>query len=344
MVAVKARDVENILRKPDPTCRVFLVYGPDAGLVSERVTALIRRLCPDPQDPFSVQRLAAELLADQPSRLYEEGSSPGLFGGGEKLILIRSAGRNVHRAVETVLESERFDARIVIEADDLGRSAPLRTLCEKSVRALAIPCYADQARDLGALLDQALREARVQIEPAARTAFLERIGSDRLVSRGEIEKMILYAGPDGRLTLTDIEALSGDAGAHALNDLVDAAFAGDAASFDRHFTRAMNEGMDSNGILAGFLRHALVLTNYSLDRSGSESSADFIARQRGIHFSRQSFLTRHLDSWSTEALLELTEAIGASILSVRRQPMTARDNAYAQGIRIMQKARVRRRP
>ncbi len=344
MVAVKARDVEGILRKSDPACRVFLVYGPDAGLVSERVTALIRRLCPDPQDPFAVQKLAAEVLAEEPSRLYEEGSSPGLFGGGEKLILIRSAGRNLHRAVETVLESERFDARIVIEADDLGRSAPLRTLCEKSGRALAIPCYADQARDLGVLLDQALREAQIRIEPAARSAFLERLGSDRLATRGEIEKMIVYAGPGGSLTLADVEALSGDAGAHALNDLVDAAYAGDTASFDRHFTRALNEGMDSNAILAGFLRHALVLTSYSLDRSGSESAADFLARQRGIHFSRQAFLVRHLDAWPLEALLELTEAIGASILAVRRQPMTARDNAYAQGIRILQKARVRRRP
>ena len=39
----------------------------------------------------------------------------------------------------------------MIEAGDLAKTAPLRTLCEKSAKALAIPCYADDARAIADL-------------------------------------------------------------------------------------------------------------------------------------------------------------------------------------------------
>jgi hypothetical protein len=41
MVAIRASDVDSFLARPDPARPVVLVFGPDAGLVSERVNALI---------------------------------------------------------------------------------------------------------------------------------------------------------------------------------------------------------------------------------------------------------------------------------------------------------------
>ena len=40
MVALKSSGVARFLKSPDPACRAVLVYGPDAGLVSERASAL----------------------------------------------------------------------------------------------------------------------------------------------------------------------------------------------------------------------------------------------------------------------------------------------------------------
>ena len=40
MTAIKAADVDRFIAKPDPRMPIVLVYGPDAGLVRERVDAL----------------------------------------------------------------------------------------------------------------------------------------------------------------------------------------------------------------------------------------------------------------------------------------------------------------
>jgi len=58
-----------------------LVFGPDIGLVRERVDALVRASVDDPNDPFALARIEGDELAGNPSRLVEEAHTVPLFGG-----------------------------------------------------------------------------------------------------------------------------------------------------------------------------------------------------------------------------------------------------------------------
>ena len=60
---------------------IVLIYGPDAGLVRERVDAMLANAVDDPNDPFSLARLEGDALADDPQRLVEEANTMPLFGG-----------------------------------------------------------------------------------------------------------------------------------------------------------------------------------------------------------------------------------------------------------------------
>ena len=53
MVALKSADIERFVARPDPARPIVLVYGPDAGLVHERVERLIKASVDDPHDPFA---------------------------------------------------------------------------------------------------------------------------------------------------------------------------------------------------------------------------------------------------------------------------------------------------
>ena len=72
MTAIKASDVDRFIAKPDPRLPIVLVYGPDAGLVRERVDALVKASVDDPNDPFAFVRIEGEDLAGNPSRLVDE--------------------------------------------------------------------------------------------------------------------------------------------------------------------------------------------------------------------------------------------------------------------------------
>ncbi len=138
MVALKTADIEKFLARPDPSRPVVLVFGPDAGLVSERVNMLVKASVDDVNDPFSLVRLEAEELSANPTRLVEEAQTIPLFGG-RRAVWAKAGSRNIAPAVEAVLGLPSSECRVVIEAGDLRRNAPLRALCERAKNAAALP-------------------------------------------------------------------------------------------------------------------------------------------------------------------------------------------------------------
>src|SRR5262249_49590476 len=125
MVALKQFEVDKFVARPDPARPVALVFGPDSGLVRERVDALVRACVDDPSDPFQLARLEGDDLAGEPARLIEEANTVPLFGG-RRAVWVKAGGRNIAPAVEAVLASSPPSCRIVIEAGGGRSTAPLR--------------------------------------------------------------------------------------------------------------------------------------------------------------------------------------------------------------------------
>ena len=220
MTAIKASEVDRFIAKPDAATPILLVFGPDAGLVRERVEALVRASVDDPNDPFALARLESEELAANPSRLVEEALTVPLFGG-RRAVLVKAGARNIAAAVERVIAAPSRECRVIIEAGDLRKSSPLRALCEKAKVAAALPCYADSERDLARLIDEETRAGGLTIAPEARAALLSLLGGDRLASRSEVRKLALYAQGRERIELADVTAVVSDASDMALDGVID---------------------------------------------------------------------------------------------------------------------------
>src|SRR5258706_1321852 len=101
MVALRGKEIEAFLVRPDPGRPIILLYGPDAGLVRERADALMASAVDDPNDPFSLVRLDGDELAAEPSRLVDEAMTVPLFGG-RRAIRVRAGSRRFSRGVGTL--------------------------------------------------------------------------------------------------------------------------------------------------------------------------------------------------------------------------------------------------
>ena len=236
MVALSAREVEPFIARPDPGRPIILVFGADAGLVRERADALIASAVDDVNDPFALVRLDGDELANEPSRLVDEAMTIPLFGG-RRAIRVKAGARSFASGVETLLNDPPPGCRIVIEAGELRRDAPLRALCEKAKTAVAIPCYPDGVRELNRLIDDEMRAAGLRITQDARAILLTLLGGDRMASRNEIAKLVLYARGKEEVTLDDISAIITDASALAVDPVIDGAFAGRPADVEIGFAK-----------------------------------------------------------------------------------------------------------
>src|SRR5258708_18993073 len=320
MVALKAAEVDSFVARPAPERPIVLVCGPDAGLVHERAEKIIKASVDDPNDPFALVRIEGDALASDPSRLVEEAHTVPLFGG-KRAVWVKAGSRNFAAAVEAVVASPPADCRMVIEAGDLRRTAPLRTLCEKAKPAAAIGCYIDSEADLARLVDDEMRQAKLTIAPDARAALVSLIGGDRQASRGEIRKLALYAHGKERVVLDDVLAVVADASAMALGAVIDAAFAGKTAELETQFSKALGAGTAPGTIMSGTLRFVAQLHKARLALDAGDSTDDALrAFIPPVHFSRRSAVEGALRTWTAPRLARAMEQLAETALNVRRTP------------------------
>jgi DNA polymerase-3 subunit delta len=341
MTAIKAFEIDKFVAKPDPAMPIVLVYGPDAGLVRERVDALVRASVDDPSDPFAFVRIEGEDLSANPSRLVEEAHTVPLFGG-RRAVLVKAGSRNIAAAVETVIKAPSKECRIIIEAGDLRKTAPLRTLCEKAKVAAALPCYTDNARDLERLIDEEMRASKLTIAADAKSMLLSLVGGDRLASRNEIRKLALYARGNDRVELADVMAVVADASALGFDGVIDSAFAGKTPDVETEFGKARSSGSSPAAIVSAAIRQVANLHKMKLSVEAGDSIE--FAMKRGappVHFSRERLVGEALRNWAPARLLMAMEQLATASLEMRRNAPLAEAIAHRTLLTIAQAARRR---
>jgi DNA polymerase-3 subunit delta len=323
MTTVKPSEADAFVSRPDPARPIVLIYGPDSGLVHERAEALVKMSVDNPSDVFSLIRIDGDELSGNPYRLVEEANTIPMFGG-RRALWVKAGSRNIASAVEAVLAAPSPDCRVVIEAGDLRKTAPLRTLCEKARNAAVIACYADSDRDVAQVVDDELRNANLAIAPDARAALLPFLGGDRQATRNELRKLALYVHGQDRITVEDVMAVVADASAVALDNVIDAAFGGRPAEVETHFAKARGEGTAPGAIVSSALRHLSNLHRMRIAVEEGQPTTSVIESARPpIHFRRKPMIDAALRTWTAGKLLDAMSSLGDTLLETRRQPHLA---------------------
>lgn len=252
---LQARAIDGFLRHPDPKVRAVLLYGPDGGLVRDRAQSLGRTVVPDLSDPFRVAEFTGRALSDDPARLADEAAAIS-FTGGRRLIRIRDAEDGTTAAFAAFLDNPPpGDSLVVVESGDLGNRSKLRTLFEGADHAAAIPCYVEEEASLGRVIADILHGHGLSADPDVLTFLAGNLVGDRMVARGELEKLAIYMGDTKRVRLEDAQACVGDSAALSLDEPVMAAAEGDFPTLDRSLARLFAEGTSPVPILRGAQRH-----------------------------------------------------------------------------------------
>jgi DNA polymerase-3 subunit delta len=291
----KSHEVDAWLARPDAGVRTVLIYGPDRGLVSERAATFAKGTRLPLDDAFAVIRYDASDLEQDPGRLLDEARMVPMFGG-ERLIWVRNAGthKGFSEAVKELLAMPSRDAIILIEAGDLKKAAPLRDSVERADSGMALPCYVDEERSVDAVIDAELSRAGKSIAMDARHALRRRLGGDRLATRGEIEKLVLYCGDRAQVELDDVVASSGDVSASTVDQAIDAA--------------AMRQFQ------------ALELMRRNVDIGGAQPAAAVAGARPPVFFGRRKLVETAVSRWSGASIARALERLQAGILATRRRP------------------------
>ena len=290
------RRIESFLRDPGPA-RAVLLYGEDVGLIRARAAQLVRAVAGSIDDPFRVVDLDRDGFAAIPDEL---ASLP--LTGGRRVVRVREASDSATPHVQYALAG-RGEGFLILEAPGLASRAKLRTLVERLPDAAAIACYKLDGRALELQIRTTLQAAGVTADADALAWLSTQLGADQAITQSEIEKLALYAGPNGRVDITAARVCVGDLAGLSLDDALFAATAGDTAAADRALELAIAEWANPVGVLRASLMHLqrLQRARASVAEGRSPGEATKSARPP-VFFRREPDFIQALSLWSQTAL------------------------------------------
>lgn len=319
MSEIKSHEFDNFLQRSAAGYRLFLLYGPDRGLVSERASALAGTFGIPLDDPFAVVKMDATGLQGAGS-LLDEVNAIGLFGG-EKLVWMRGASteKALIDALQFLAADPPVGARLIVEAGDLRKGAALRKVGESSRTVASIACYSDDARGLQALIDKELSEAGLRISPAGRERLMDALGGDRMASRNELRKLALYCLGKDMVDEDDVLGIVGDASAISVDDAVDAVLKGDPDALLHAMKKITTSKTPPFLVLQACLRQfqQLDVMRAEMDANRQPPGQVVATLGRGLHFRRKPVVEAALKHWTAPAIRRELSRLQSTIYQSR---------------------------
>lgn len=321
MTLLKSNEIERYLIKPNFGNIVHLIYGPDRGLAAERSALLAKASGVDLNDPFSTIKLDSDALSADPDRLMNEAYTVSMFGGA-RLIWLRGVTNNASlvKQLEQVLNNPPENTYCIFEAGDLKKGSKIRDMVERAKNACAVPCYADGARNIAAILDEELTKNRQTIGLEARQYLLSLLGADRGASRSEIEKLSLYTAGKPQIEYSDITDILGDASAISTDAITDAVITGNLQAFDRSIAKFFASGTSSFLLFSAMIRQfqALEKMRADMDVGGKNASQAISLARPPVFFARKSAIETALKKWPGKAIRAAHDRLQSALLESRK--------------------------
>ena len=309
---IETRQAAAFLRNPPAACRAVLLYGEDEGLIRERALGLVRHVAGSLNDPFLVTDLGREGWP----QIGAEMAALSMIGG-RRVIRVREVTDAAAEYLRAALRGPGT-ALAVLEAPGLGRGK-LRTLVEGAPDAAAIGCYAEEGRAAADLLRTMFEAEGIHADPDAAAWLAEACGADRAVLRGEVEKLVLLAGPGGRIDLATARDSAGDSAGASGDEALTAATSGDTRGADAAVEKALAEGLAGVGLVRVALMHLQKLHQARLRMEGGLSAAEAIRTLRPpVFFRAVAAMTVSLNLWPPDALLRAIDEARTVELSCKQ--------------------------
>lgn len=318
MAEIKGGDIARFLKTIPKLYFAVLICGSDTGLVAERTNLIVKALADGDNDPFRLVRLDGDAISQDSNLLADEALTISMFGG-DRIVWISAGAKNFIPSLESLLALQPPGCRLVIEAGPLKNDSALKRLCLKSPNVAVLDCWPDGAREIANLIDDEMASSGLSLTAEARDLLVSMLGGDRLLSRGEIAKVKVYAHGQTSVTENDILAVVADASGSSFDNAIMAAFDGDRGGVLDIVKRVLLD-FDAGALLSMALGHALILHQIRFEIEDGRSIEESVDRGSRFFGNKKTSIQQQLRIWTAFGLLQQIVKLSDSVLLLRREP------------------------
>lgn len=277
----------------------ILIYGQDYGLKDERASLIINNYLGQSKNIIDFD---GKSIISNPEILEIELNSISLLSE-KKVIRIRDANDKVSTIIENNILENNEECLLILISENLSPRSKLRIMFESNKDTVILPCYSDDKKNVLSIIDQMFKKNDIKIDALGKELLSEYLGADRLITRMEIEKAILYAGKKKELDLKNITSFLSDQTSINIDELYDLILMGKVKKAYRMLIKLQNEGVQAIQILRSFTRQLQNLY-FIKDSLVTNKDLNYVIEsfKPPIYFKRKENIKLHAYEWTASMI------------------------------------------
>ena len=250
----------------------ILIYGPNEGLVRENFLK-IREIYN--QNNTQEISFTGKLINDQPEALIDEIRTVSMFNDQKIIIIDQPIDKNIE------LFDEAFSALpdhtlIIVLASNLTKTSKIRKFFENSEQYFSCANYEDDFRSNSQQIQNLEKSINKTLNRDIKNYLNQNLSSDRMISKNEIEKIILLYAENNQIPeLENIKLIFNDNPDLGLNKISQLAFSGQPKKVSINLNKIFAEGVSPVAIIRVMLNYVLRIqtTQIALKKTNDFDSA-----------------------------------------------------------------------
>ena len=195
--------------------KFYLFYGDNEGSKEEAIKKIFEQNYLD-----KIYRYEEKEILDNIDNFFNSILTKSFFDN-EKLVIINRATDKIRETIESLIEKNPEDIKIILNSKNLEKKSTLRKIFEKNKSIICVPFYEDNNQTLNSIISLFFRNKKVPISQQLINVLIERSRGDRKNLNNELGKIDAYLLNKKNLNLEEIIKLTNLADNYNASELVD---------------------------------------------------------------------------------------------------------------------------
>ena len=284
----------EISKKKVDNFKFFLFYGENQGYKEESIKLIVKK------DEVVSYYYENEIFnnVDQ----FTETLVTKSFFENKKLIVVKKATDKILTLIESLFKKELEDVKMILVADELTKKSKLRNYFEKDKNLLCSAFYADNYQSLIFIVNDFLRNNKIEISREIINLIIERSQGSRLHLKNELEKIRNYSLNKKTINLNDVKTLSNLNDNYQVSELVDNCLAKNKIKL----TKILNENNLSNDEVIKIIRVFLSKTKrlYEIKKNTNDVNIDSAINsfKPPIFWKDKDLVKKQINNWTLKSI------------------------------------------
>ena len=295
-----------------------LIYGNNEGIKDDIIKDVYLK-----NFDGEVLKYEEREILNEADKFFSSLLTKSLFEKSKLIIISRGSDKLVNLVTE-ILQKEVIDTKIIIKCSNLDKKSKLRNLFEKEKDIVCTPVYDDDARSLNYIINNFLKENRINLSQEIKNILIERSQGDRINLKNELLKLKNLSISKNKLSSEDVLKLSNLAENYSVFELSDNYLAKNLKKVSNILNENNYSDEDCILIIRTILNKSkrLLKIRYELDKN--ENIDQVISSFKPpIFWKEKDIVKRQAQSWSTDEVKEIIYKINDLETMVKKNPVNS---------------------